>query len=234
MKTIGIILAGGKGARFGHELPKQFMQLGDKTIIEHTIEVFQSCNFIDEIAIIINPNFISEMEAIVCKGKYRKVKHILPGGKERSDSSLAAIRAYAGAPNSDNYKMIFHDAVRPFVTASILKSVIDALEKVNAVNVAIASTDTILKVDTNQYIVDVPNRDYLRQAQTPQAFRLKTIKEAYDIAISDKNFKATDDCGVVLKYLPNEPIQVIEGSPENIKITYAIDMLLAEKLIESR
>ncbi len=234
MKSIGIILAGGKGMRFGNQLPKQLMQLGGKTIIEHTIYAFHSCKGIDEIAIVINPDFVSNIEDIIRQNNYPKVKKILSGGKERSDSSLAAINAYAGMPDSDSYKMIFHDAVRPFVTSDIIQNTINALDCVNAVNAAIPAVDTIMEVSIDGCILNVPDRDNLRQAQTPQGFRMKTIQEAYRIALSDKNFKATDDCGVVLKYLPKEPIQVIAGITENIKITYALDMLLAEKILEMR
>ncbi len=234
MKHIGVILAGGKGMRFGNELPKQFTMLGDKTIIEHSIATFQHCSSIDEIAIVIHADFIDTIKQMVQTNGYSKVTQVLGGGKERSDSSLAAINAYAASPNSDDYKMIFHDAVRPFVTIDMIENAIEALEKVNAVNVAIPATDTIMEVDTNDRLIKVPNRSYLRQAQTPQAFRLKTIKEAYRIALADKDFQATDDCGIVLKYLPNEPIQVIAGSTENIKVTYPLDMLIAEKLLEIR
>ncbi len=234
MKNIAIILAGGKGTRFGNQLPKQLTKLGDKTIIEHSIEAFHNCKSIDEIAIVIHSDFVEHIKTIVNKNNYEKVKHILAGGKERSDSSIAAIKAYADVPNSDCYKMIFHDAVRPFITEAIIQKVIAGLDTVNAVNVGIPATDTIIEVSTMEHITNVPNRENLRQAQTPQAFRFNTIKKAYAIALTDNQFKATDDCGVVLKYLPEEPILVVEGSPENIKVTYKLDMLIAEKLLELR
>ncbi|WP_372752552.1 D-ribitol-5-phosphate cytidylyltransferase [Labilibaculum sp.] len=232
MRNIGVILAGGNGSRFGGNLPKQFIKVAGKTIIEHTLDVFQKCESIDEVAIVINPNFTNEIETIVNNNQYNKVKKILLGGKERSDSSLAAINAYQDEENADQIKLIFHDAVRPFVNRTIINEVINSLSTCNAVDVAVKATDTIIEVSDQDQIVNVPNRDHLRQGQTPQAFRLKTIKKAYKKALADPLFKATDDCGVVLKYLPEETITVVEGSAENIKITYDLDMFIADKLFQ--
>ncbi|MBL4561510.1 MAG: bifunctional cytidylyltransferase/SDR family oxidoreductase [Labilibaculum sp.] len=232
MRNIGIILAGGNGSRFGGNLPKQFIKVAGKTIIEHTLDVFQKCDSIDEIAIVINPSFTSEIETIVNNNQYNKVKKILLGGKERSDSSIAAINAYQDEQNADEIKLIFHDAVRPFINRTIINEVINSLSTCNAVDVAIKATDTIIEVCDKDTIVNVPNRDQLRQGQTPQAFRLKTIKKAYQKALADPLFKTTDDCGVVLKYLPEETIKVVEGSSENIKITYDLDMFIADKLFQ--
>lgn len=232
MRNIGVILAGGNGSRFGGNLPKQFIKVAGKTIIEHTLDVFQKCESIDEVAIVINPSFTNEIESIVNNNQYNKVKKILLGGKERSDSSLAAINAYQDEENADEIKLIFHDAVRPFINRTIINEVINSLSTCNAVDVAIKATDTIIEVSDKDQIVNVPNRDHLRQGQTPQAFRLKTIKKAYKKALADPHFKATDDCGVVLKYLPEETITVVEGSAENIKITYDLDMFIADKLFQ--
>jgi len=232
MKNIGIILAGGNGSRFGGNLPKQFIKVAGKTIIEHTLDIFQKCDSIDEVAIVINPSFTNEIETIVNNNQYNKVKKILLGGKERSDSSIAAINAYQDEQNADEIKLIFHDAVRPFINRTIISEVIDSLSTCNAVDVAIKATDTIIEVCDKNTIVNVPNRDQLRQGQTPQAFRLKTIKKAYQKALADPLFKTTDDCGVVLKYLPEETIKVVEGSAENIKITYDLDMFIADKLFQ--
>nr|WP_320117902.1 bifunctional cytidylyltransferase/SDR family oxidoreductase [uncultured Marinifilum sp.] len=232
MRNIGIILAGGNGSRFGGNLPKQFIKVAGKTIIEHTLDVFQKCETIDEVAIVINPSFTNEIETIVNNNQYNKVKKILLGGKERSDSSLAAINAYKDDENADEIKLIFHDAVRPFINRTIINEVINSLSTCNAVDVAIKATDTIIEVCDKDKIVNVPNRDKLRQGQTPQAFRLKTIKQAYEKALLDPHFKTTDDCGVVLKYLPEEQISVVEGSAENIKITYDLDMFIADKLFQ--
>ena len=230
MKNIAVLLAGGKGNRFGGDLPKQLIKVAGKSIIEHTIEVFQKSSDIDEIAIVSNPDYITNIEDIVNKNGYNKIKKILRGGKERSDSSLAAIKAYETEEHEVN--LIFHDAVRPFIELPIIHKVVESLKDYNAVDVAIPATDTIVEVNNENVISKVPNRDILRRGQTPQAFKLSTIRDAYALALKDPNFKATDDCGIVLKYLPNEEILVVEGSETNIKVTYELDMFIADKLFQ--
>lgn len=232
MKNICVLLAGGNGNRLGGDLPKQFIKIAGKTIIEHSIDIFEKSEQIHEIAIVINPMYVQQIESIVVKNQYKKVKKILQGGKERSDSSLAAIHAYEHEPNSDNFNLIFHDAVRPFVSLSIIENVVSAMEKFKAVDVAIPATDTIIEVDDDDYIVNVPKRSKLRQGQTPQAFKLSTIRDAYKLAAKDSEFTSTDDCGVVLKYLPREKVYVVEGSQSNIKVTYELDLFIADKLFQ--
>ena len=232
MRNIGVLLAGGSGNRFGADKPKQLIKVAGKTIIEHTIEVFQKALDISEIAIVINPAYVSEIENIVNKNAYNKVKKILQGGKERSDSSIAAIRAYELEPDADQINLIFHDAVRPFIDLPTISNVVKALNKYNAVDVAIPATDTIIEVNEDNTISNIPRRDKLRRGQTPQGFKLKTVRDAYQLALNDPNFQATDDCGVVLKYLPEEPIFVVSGSETNIKVTYELDMFIADKLFQ--
>lgn len=231
MKNIAVILAGGSGKRMGGPVPKQFLTLGGKPIIQHSIEAFENNSNINEICIIIHADFIQEITDIVQQNHIEKVKHVLPGGKERSDSSLAAINAYK---NDSNVNLIFHDAVRPFVTTEIIDSIIQELNTGKSVAVAIPTVDTIFQIDDNNRIVSVPKRDLLRRAQTPQAFSYKVIKEAYEIALKDANFVATDDCGVVLKYLPNESIFIVDGDESNIKITFEQDLVQGEQILKGK
>lgn len=231
-KNIAVILAGGSGLRLESKLPKQFINVSGKTIIEYSISTFQKSNAIDEIAIIINNNCISAIKDIVKNNKFTKVKKILPGGKDRNGSSLSAINAYKSEKQAEKINLIFHDAARPLVTETIIKDVVKALKQYNAVDVAMPATDTILEINKNGFITNIPNRKYLRISQTPQAFKLNTIKNAYDKALQDPNFTTTDDCSVVLKYLKNEKIYIVNGSETNIKITYKSDLLLLEKLLQ--
>jgi len=229
MKNIAIILAGGTGNRFGLNIPKQFAKLAGKTIIEHTIETFQKHQFIDEVCVVIHPDWIWKIEEIVNVNNFSKVKKILTGGKERKDSSLSAIEAYS--LESKELNMIFHDAVRPFVDNHIIDNCIENLKHYNAIDVAISATDTIIEVH-DKIITNIPKRLDMMQGQTPQCFKLSTIKKAYEIAQKDENFMPTDDCGVVRKYLPKEDIFVVEGSLKNIKITHAQDIFMADKLFQ--
>lgn len=229
MKNIAIILAGGTGQRLGDSIPKQFLKVAGKKVIEHTLDVFQNHPQIDEIAVVSNPNFLNEIENIAIKNNYTKLKKILQGGKERYHSSLSAINAYDG---DKEINLIFHDAVRPLVNDRIISDCIDALDKYKAVDVAIKTTDTIIKVNEDEYITGIPARDYLRNGQTPQAFKLSTIKQAYKLALCDPDFKTTDDCGVVYKYMPNELVYVVKGEQFNMKLTYKEDLFLLDKLFQ--
>lgn len=191
--------------------------------------MFQNHPQIDEIAVVSNPNFLNEIENIAIKNNYTKLKKILQGGKERYHSSLSAINAYDG---DKEINLIFHDAVRPLVNDRIISDCIAALDKYKAVDVAIKTTDTIIKVNEDEYITGIPARDYLRNGQTPQAFKLSTIKQAYKLALCDPDFKTTDDCGVVYKYMPNELVYVVKGEQFNMKLTYKEDLFLLDKLFQ--
>ena len=189
-------------------------------MIEHTIDVFEHNELIDEIAVVTRPEFISDIEQMVVNNHYAKVRKILQGGKERYHSSLSAINAYT----NDDDNLIFHDAVRPLVNDRIIDDCVKALEKYEAVDVAIPVADTIIQVDENDCIQTIPTRSTLRSGQTPH--------KAYEIALQDPQFVTTDDCGVVRKYLPNVPVFVVKGEVFNMKITYKEDLFLVDKLFQ--
>lgn len=226
--NIAVILAGGVGSRLDSSHPKQFFKVAGKTVIEHTIEVFECNALINEIAIVINPAYLTTIEEIVLKNGWRKVRKILKGGTERYYSSMAAINAYA---DRQNVNLIFHDAVRPLITDRIINDTIRALDVYNAVDVAVPAVDTIISVN-GDFIDAIPDRSKLRRGQTPQGFKLETIREAYKLALQDPDFKSTDDCGVVLKYLPDEKMYVVKGEESNMKLTYKEDSYLLDKLFQ--
>lgn len=231
MRNIAVILAGGIGTRVNLELPKQFFKVAGKTVLEHTLDIFQKHKKIDEIAVVSHPDFIGMIEDSVNRNNYTKVKKILFGGSERYLSTWSAINAYA---YDDDCHLIFHDAVRPLVSERIIDEVIQALNSgFRAVDVAIPAVDTIIQVTSeNSEIETIPDRSKLMRGQTPQAFTLKLIKKAYQTAFKDPDFKATDDCGVVKKYVPSEPIFVVKGEEANMKLTYKEDTYLLDKLFQ--
>lgn len=214
----------------GNDQPKQFLKVAGKQIIEHTIDAFEASKDIDEICVVSRADYVGDVEALVVRNQYKKVKRILQGGKERYDSSLAAINAY----QNDEDNLLFHDAVRPLVTEKIIHDCVAALRRYNAVDVAVKTTDTIIAVDGQNCIEHIPDRQVLRNGQTPQCFKRGTIKRAYDIALQDPDFRTTDDCGVVRRYLPDEPIFVVEGANFNMKLTYVEDLFLLDKLFQLR
>src|SRR5258706_6716975 len=232
-KNIAVILAAGSGERSGFDVPKQLMKLAGKPIVEHTISNFQNSASIDEIIIVTSANCISNIEDIVTNRGFTKVKKIISGGKERYESSLAAINASEQDSERFDIKLIFHDAVRPLVNDRIIRDVVQALDHYNAVDVVVPTTDTMISADHITNTIDsVPERKKLRNGQTPQGFAWKTIKLAYDLALKDSNFKTTDDCGVVFKYLPDEKVYLVTGESNNIKLTYEEDLQIIDKLLQ--
>ncbi len=228
MKHIAIILAGGSGRRMGGALPKQFLKVNNRTILEYTIDNFERTECIDEIAIVTHPDYVNEMQEIIAANPWKKVGNILLGGKERTDSTLSALRAYT----TDDDRLLIHDGVRPLVSQSIITNVCSALAEFDAVNLAIPAVDTIIEVKDG-VMVAAPRRDLLRQVQTPQGFKRETLAKAYEQALADPDFMATDDCGVVFKYHPATAIKIVEGETSNIKITYKEDLEFLEKYLET-
>ena len=224
MKNIAIILAGGSGRRMGGALPKQFLEVNNRTILEYTIDNFERAECIDEIAIVTHPDYVDKMQQIISSNPWKKVARILLGGKERTDSTLSALRAYT----NENDRLLIHDGVRPMVSQQIIQNVCSALSEYDVVNLAIPAVDTIIEVKDG-VMVAVPRRDLLRQVQTPQGFKRETLALAYEKALADPDFMATDDCGVVFKYHPASPIKIVEGETSNIKITYKEDLEILKK-----
>lgn len=225
--NIAVILAGGSGQRFGTALPKQFLPLAGKTVIEHSIEAFERCAAIDEIAVVMNADYLPMMQEIIDRNGWLKVRKLLSGGAERHFSTLSAINAYEG---SSDINLIFHDAARPAVSQRIINEVVEALQSHDAVAVAVPATDTVFEVsEEGGYITGIPSRQRLRCAQTPQAFRSAVIREAYRKALQDSQFTSTDDCGVLHKYCPEVPIFIVPGDTSNIKLTYPEDTVILER-----
>lgn len=216
--NIAILLAGGSGSRFGADRPKQFLEVNGCTVLEHSIRAFHGSPLIDEMVVITRADFVDEVRQIA--SAYPKVKHVRPGGKERYHSTLSALEVCTDADDL----LLIHDAVRPLVSEAIISRCIHALEEYEAIGVAMPSTDTIVRVDENDCIVETLPRVVLRNMQTPQGFRQRVLRQAFDLGLADPNFAPTDDCGVVRTYLPHVPIKIVEGEATNIKITYPKDL----------
>ena len=247
MRNIAVILAGGIGARVGGNTPKQLLPLQDgKSVLEHAVDAFELSPHIDEICIVMHPDYIVHAEQMLLANAWQKVRHIIPGGKERWESSVQAIRRLgdkvkgeenncqlpiANCPNTIN--LLLHDAARPFVSQEIIARVCEALEQHEAVTVAIPSTDTIYEMVDGK-VARIPQRSTIMRAQTPQAFRLELIAAAYAKALgvdslsaeacAEAHLPATDDCGIVYEYMPEIPIHIVLGEEQNKKITFKEDI----------
>lgn len=226
MKTIAIILASGSGTRIGLDIPKQFYKIKNKTLLEYSIEAFEFHNKIDEIIIVSHPDYITDVKKIITTNSYTKISKIIAGGNTRQESSNNGVSAI----EKIEAKVLIHDAVRPFVTKKIIDECITSLDKYQAVNVAIETSDTIIEINEDYYINNIPQRKFLKRVQTPQGFHIKIIKEAHELAKKNKNISFTDDCGLVHEFNLAK-IKVIDGDEKNIKITYPNDLKLAENII---
>lgn len=237
MYNIAVILAGGIGARVGGNTPKQLLPLSDgHSVLEHAVNAFEQSPYIHKICIVMHSDYIAHAEQMLLANAWQKVHHIIPGGKERWESSVNAIRAITHYPLSITPKeinLLLHDAARPFVSQEIIARVCEALEEHEAVTVAIPSTDTVYEMADNK-VARIPQRSTIMRAQTPQAFRLELIAEAYTKAlgadICDEqactacHLPATDDCGIVHEHMLHIPIHIVLGEEQNRKITFKEDI----------
>ena len=228
LRTVAVVLAGGVGSRVGLSIPKQLIKIAGRPIIEHTLEAFQRSPQVDEILVLMTPGHLDPVREIVTRGGYTKVSQILEGAATRNGTTARALAALG----EQECNVLFHDAVRPLVSQRIIADCIAALEVHEAVDTAIPSADTIISVTEGGDIKDVLPRAELRRGQTPQGFRASVIRRAYELAAQDPHFTATDDCTVVLRYLPDVPIAVVAGDDRNMKVTEPIDVYLADKLFQ--
>jgi 2-C-methyl-D-erythritol 4-phosphate cytidylyltransferase len=222
------VLAGGVGTRVGLAIPKQLLKIAGKTVIEHTLAVFEATAEVDEVVVLMTPGYVDEVKAIVSSRGFLKVSAVIEGGESRNDSTRNALDHLG----EQECNVLFHDAVRPLVSQRIIRECVNALRRYDAVDVGIPSADTIVVVDDEEIITEIPDRSRLRRGQTPQGFRLSTIRRAYELAWQDPDFTATDDCSVVLRYLPDVPIHMVEGAEQNMKVTAPVDLFIADKLFQ--
>ena len=228
MTNVAVILAGGMGTRVGGNTPKQLLPLSDgRSVLEHSVDAFEAASCIDEIVIVMHPEWIKEAEELSRRNAWQKVRQIISGGSERWVSSWHAIQAFSG--QLSDISLWLHDAARPFVSQRILSDVAEALETHAAVTVAVPVTDTLYKVRRDdargtKEVETIPSRADFMRAQTPQAFHLDVLKEAFERALAQGQVAVTDDVGIVQAYMPEQSIFIVSGEEANRKITYAEDL----------
>ena len=228
MTNVAVILAGGMGTRVGGNTPKQLLPLSDgRSVLEHSVDAFEAALCIDEIVIVMHPEWMKEAEELCRRNTWQKVRQIIAGGSERWESSWHAIQAFSG--QLSDISLWLHDAARPFVSQRILSDVAEALETHAAVTVGVPVTDTLYKVRRNDVrgtkeVETIPSRADFMRAQTPQAFHLDVLKEAFERALAQGQVAVTDDVGIVQAYMPEQSIFIVSGEEANRKITYAEDL----------
>ncbi len=222
-----IMLAGGSGSRVGWDIPKQFIRIAGKTLLEHSLDCLVAVGPEAKIVVVAPGDLIDMTRSIV--SKYKNAEVII-GGSTRQGSTLSALKHMSINPPKN---IIIHEAARPFLNKSILFEVIDALEEFEAVDVAIPASDTII-VENDGLIQSIPNRNKIWRGQTPQAFRFTRLSAAYQQLSSERLGDFTDDCGVVLAADPFARIKIVRGSSENIKVTEESDLVIADEFFRIR
>jgi 2-C-methyl-D-erythritol 4-phosphate cytidylyltransferase len=227
-RVVAVVLGGGVGNRFGAAMPKQLLALGGKTLVEHCVTAFAAAPGVDEVLLVMPPGYADEAAKLVGD----QVSAVITGGITRSDSVRSALKHLAERETPETTGVLLHDAARPLVTQQIIADCVAALGKHDAAGVAVPTSDTIV-VAEDGVMSHVPPRETLHRCQTPQCFRLEVIAKAHELAAADPDFTPTDDCGVVLRYLPDVPVHIVKGSERNIKVTYPGDLAIAEALLAS-
>ena len=228
----GVVLAGGKGTRMGNvEKPKQFMEIGDKPIIVHTIEKFVANTQFEKVLVLSPKQWIKHTQDLVRKyipGSDHVV--VIEGGSTRNETIMNAI-AYiekSGKLNADTI-IVTHDSVRPFVTHRTLEENIRYAKEFGACDTVIPATDTIVESKDHQLITSIPDRSTMYQGQTPQSFKAMHLRDLYESLSDTEREILTDACKILV--IKGEQVHLVEGEESNIKITYPYDMRVAEALL---
>ena len=219
MKICAIIVAAGNGTRMGGVKNKVFLELGGKTVIEHTLDTFKKCKLIDDIILVTR-----ECDIELCKG-FGNIK-VIAGGKTRQES------VYLGLCEAKDADIVaIHDGARALISCDVIENAINDAKKYGASAVGVSSKDTLKMLDENGFIIKTLDRESTYQIQTPQIFKKQEIKKAHEMAIKD-GFIGTDDCSLYEKYIGK--IRVTKGSYDNIKLTTPEDMVIAANILENR
>lgn len=222
--NIAIIAAAGAGTRMASDRPKQFLLLAGTPVIFHTLKVFEQCDSIDEVIVVLPAEESAGFLSLAGKFGVRKLARVVPGGATRADSVKRGLMAIRSATAE---LVAVHDGVRPFVTVEELDATIAAAKSDGAAILVAPATDTIKQVGDGA-VVKTLDRGTLRRALTPQCFRYELLREAYQNA--DVNDPSLTDESALVEQL-GKRVSIVEGSARNIKITTAEDLAIAEAIL---
>jgi len=217
-----IIVAAGSGQRFDPTQPKQFVLIHGKPLVIHTLERFEACPAIDEIMLVLSESGRAEFEISNFRSEITKLKNIVVGGATRAESVRNGLAAV-----SDGCEIVaVHDGARPLVSVEEITATVAKASETGAACLVGAVTDTIKTIRGDE-IAGTLDRDKLRRALTPQAFKIEVLRRAFDLGQIDE--AVTDECYLVEKL--GHPIAFVEGSSRNIKITRPEDIIFAEAIL---
>lgn len=218
-----VILAGGKGLRLGHDIPKQLLPLGGKPVLRWSAEAFHSAEEIDKMIIVAEKSSMDTIREVLPLSDFPKIVKFIEGGRERSDSSYNALLSIKFNPDDI---ILFHDAARPFITAGIIEDTVAEVKRSGAAGVYIPAVDTVTVAEQGR-VSFIPERKDVYYAQTPQGFRYSIIREAHEKYREGLlDIKVTDDVSLVMA--SGHEIKLVSGSASNFKITTDFDYRIAE------
>lgn len=236
MRNVYVIIgAAGSGKRMGAPLPKQFLQLGNKTILERTVEKFSSCSIVKKIVVVINEDYLEFCKGLLAEYIQKDALDVITGGKERQDSIYQAVQYLKDEGVQDEDIVLIHDGVRPYASHDLIHAVASKAEAVGAAIAAIPPKDTIRHLEEGTL-----DRSKLCCVQTPQGFKFTLIEQAFAKAM-EEGFYGTDDAGLVERM--GHAVAVVPGENTNIKITTPEDLTMemrigtgydVHKLVEDR
>lgn len=223
--STAVIVAAGKGRRMGTEISKQFLPLGGKEILAHTVEKFEQASVVRDIILVTGADSLKDVQAMVQEYGWKKVISVVAGGKERQDSVYSGLKQL----REDTEIVLIHDGVRPFVTEKIIEDSVTVAMEIGGCVAGVPAKDTIKVCNGENIAVATPDRSTLWQIQTPQTFRKDLILQAYEGA-AQEGVIGTDDAS--LAEHSGYPVKVIMGSYRNIKITTKEDLLIGEAFLK--
>ena len=228
----GVILAGGIGSRMGNvEKPKQFMEVGKKPIIIHTIEKFVVNPHFERVIVLVPKQWIKYTQDVVRRYiRQHSCVDVIEGGSTRNETVMNSISHIEQHYELDEETIIVtHDSVRPFVTHRILEDNIRFAKEFGACDTVIAATDTIVRSSDHAMIADIPDRSEMYQGQTPQSFKAKRLREVYQNLTKEEKEILTDCCKIYV--LKGEKVHLVEGEVFNMKITFPFDLRMAQAIL---
>ena len=221
MQRIGaIIVAAGSSRRMGG-VDKVWVELGGKPVLARGIDVFQGCDLIHQVVVVLSQPNLERGKQLVAKEGWPKVTDVCPGGERRQDSVLAGLNRVSRCS-----WVVIHDGVRPLVTGGLIERGLEAASETGAAVAAVPVTDTIKLAGDDGFVQGTPPRSNLWAVQTPQVFRFDIIAEAYRQA----RYEVTDDARLVEQL--GYKVKLYMGSYDNIKVTTPDDLAWAEILVK--
>ncbi|MBQ7639094.1 MAG: 2-C-methyl-D-erythritol 4-phosphate cytidylyltransferase [Clostridia bacterium] len=227
------VLGGGRGSRLGGELPKQFIPINGECALIRSLRAFKESGLVDAAVALVPQDFLDLARELLEKSGLADESFpvsIIPGGVTRSETLLLSLEFIKEKFGLENNIVLTHDAARPFINKRIIEENIEAAKKYGAVNTCVGATDTVFLSGDGSFISDVPNRKTVFHAQTPQTFSALRLYELCSRMSREELDSLTDACSVFIRC--GEPVFMVRGDENNIKITYPGDVERAEDILK--